>query len=679
MLKLRKLSWTLLAVLGLGLAVSCEEDKPTPEPTPEAPVITLNMTEIDAPKEGNTYAVEFSITNPIEGVSASIAVPEVQWISGVDTSIDGIVKFDVLANTVVETREATFTVSYEGAADASFVVRQAAGDPEAFVFSNLQAGIDAYTVEVAPADKQTPYIFFSSTLEYIEESGLQDDEALFQDDMEFFVLLADMYGYSLADVLQMYTLVGDQTLSSDGLSPKTDYVAYVYHINLETQERLSDIARCNIRTAEMELEQINFDVDFDIQGPIVTVTITPENYDGHYFWDGVPVLDYEAQYPDMELADYAISNWLSYVNLYLSYGIPLEELLALCPQGVFTNTLTNMNAETEYAFYVMAIDSETAYPISEPVIENVTTGSVETSDLVVDIEISEVGSTTAVVSYVASNDTDPYVATVIDQQTFNELGTTDEERMDYLVTYYYVSTFMGSLIDQNMSGLTPETDYYAIAFGFVGGVVNTDLYKAEFTTSEAVLAECTMSVEIGDYYDADAVIALDSYFAGYEGMAFVRMAASIEGQYTEYYYGVYEDDGATYSDMEWIGYLTQNYPKESLETLYVLDFDMPFIFVGVAKDAAGNYGPVCTQTFTLSRDQVSDPEDLLEWWYSDAQPRRQMIATDQMTKCEDFFGLKKADAPIVYERQNAVVDLNAPLTFREFKAIETNKFTEKTR
>ena len=50
-----------------------------------------------------------------------------------------------------------------------------------------------------------------------------------------------------------------------------------------------------------------------------------------------------------------------------------------------------------------------------------------------------------------------------------------------------------------------------------------------------------------------------------------------------------------------------------------------------------------------------------------------------MTKCEDFFGLKKADAPIVYERQNAVVDLNAPLTFREFKAIETNKFTEKTR
>ena len=678
MLKLKKLSWTLLAVLGLGLAVSCEEDKPTPEPTPEAPVITLNMSEIDAPKEGGTYAVEFSVANPVEGVNATIAAPQVEWITGIDTSIDGIVKFDVVANTVVETREATFTVSYEGAADASFVVRQAAGDPEAFVFSNLQVDIDAYSVDVAPADKETSYIFFSSTKAYIEEGGLQDDEALFQDDMEFFVYLAEAYGYALTDILEMYALVGDQTLSSDGLSPKTDYVAYVYHINLETQERLSDIARCDIRTAELELQQINFGIEFDIQGPIVTFTVTPEDYDGYYYWDGIPVEAFEAQYPDMEVADYAVSNWLSIVNLYLAYGFSVNDLLAMCEQGVHTETLTNMDADTEYAFFVMAVDSETAYPVSEPVIESLTTGSVEPSDLVVEFEIGEVGSTTAVISFIASNDTDPYVATVIDQQTFNELGTTDEERMDYLVTYYYVSTFMGSLIDQSMSGLTPETDYYAIAFGFIGGVVNTDLYKAEFTTGEAVLAECVMSVDIDEYYDAAAVAAIDANFEGYEGLAFVPVTVSIEGEYTEFYYAVYEDDGETYSDMEWIGYLTQNYPKTNLKTPYVLDYDMPFIFVGVALDAAGNYGPVCTHTFTLTTAGVSEPQGFLDWYYDSSAPRRQMMSQEQMIKCEDFFNLKKADSPIVYERQNSV-DLNAPLTQREFQAIEINRFTEKTR
>lgn len=678
MLKLKKLSWTLLAVLGLGLVVSCEEDKPTPEPTPEAPVITLNMSEIDAPKEGGTYAVEFSVANPVEGVNATIAAPQVEWITGIDTSIDGIVKFDVVANTVVETREATFTVSYEGAADASFVVRQAAGDPEAFVFSNLQVDIDAYSVDVAPADKETSYIFFSSSKAYIEEGGFQEDEALFQDDMQYFVQLAEAYGYALTDILEMYALVGDQTLSSSGLYPKADYVAYVYHINLETQERLSDIARCDIRTAELELQQINFGIEYDIQGPIVTFTVTPEDYDGYYYWDGIPVEAFEAQYPDMEVADFAVSNWLSLVNLFLAYGYSIDDMLAMCAQGVHTETLMNMDADTEYAFFVMAVDSETAYPVSEPVIESLTTGSVEPSDLVVEFEIGEVGSTTAVINFIASNDTDPYVATVIDQKTFNELGTTDEERMDYLVTNYYVSTFMGSLFDQNLSGLTPETDYYAIAFGFIGGVVNTDLYKAEFTTAEAVWSECVMSVDLDNYYDATAVAALDANFVSYEGMAFVAVTVSIEGEFAKFYYGVYEDDGETYSDTEWIGYLTQNYPMSYLKTPYVLDYDMPYIFVGVALDYAGNYGPVCTQTFTLTTDGVSDPQEFLNWYYGYSAPSRQMMSPEQIIKCEDFFNLKKADSPIVYERQNSV-DLNAPLTQREFQAIEINRFTEKTR
>lgn len=676
MLKFRKLSLSLLAVLGLSFAVACDKDEPTPEPQPEAPVISFNMTEVNATKDGGAFSVEFSIANPVEGVTASVAAPQVDWITGVDTSIAGIIKFNVEENATVEAREATFTVSYEGAADASFAVKQEAGDPVPFVFENLEVDLTSYTVDVIPNDKETNYIYFSSSKQYIEEGGFEDDDALFEDDIEYFQYLADIYGMTLVDVLSQLVYKGDQALGGTGMSVNTEYVGYAYHIDVENQTRLSDIVRLDVKTAALELADIEFEFDFEINGPLVDFTIKPQGYDGMYYWDAVDAEAYNAQYPDTPFEDWAIENWLGIVDLYLAYGFSVADLLTMCAQGEETIHINQLYGETEYIFYVFAVDADSAYPTSNPVSEHQTTGAVQPSDLVVDITIKDVTSRSVVVDYVASNE-DPYVATVIEKEEFESLGSTDDDRVAYLIEYYWITAVMGSQFDSEFVNLSASTDHLAIAFGFMGGEQNTSLFKAEFTTEEAVLGDAVMTVSASDFYDSQEVAELDATFASYASpdLVLVPVDITIEPDSDTYYYAIYEDDGEEYSDEEWISYVTYNGPKTTKQQAYVLDYELPLIFVGVAVDANGNYGPVCKQQLYYARGEQGDAQDFLDWFYSDSAPRRQ-VCEMQIEKVK-FEHLVKSDTRIEYKKESTK-DLSK-VSVREIETPELTKFQQKTR
>lgn len=628
MFKLLKKFWPLFMAIGLGLVVGCEEpEKNNPEPQPQEPALSLNQTEISVDKTGGSFSVQVTVANPVEGKTVSVAAPQVDWITDVDTSIENIVQFVVVENETVEERTASFVFSYEGAEDVTCVVKQEAGDPVPFVFENVRVDRDNFKVDVIPANKQATYIYYVMELAYMQDYGLEDDDKLFADDMEYFSYLAEAYGYSLVDFLNSVVYVGDQTCPINNLYPNYDYVGYAYHIDIPNMERTSEVVRLQVTTAQLPLDEIDFNLSAEVDGPNADVTIDPQSYTGYYYYDYMLTEEAEAAgYSEEEMNDILILNWVATVEMYISYGIDLNQIFAECGVGTQTVELHNIKADTDYTLYIFAVDSETAYPTSYVDFLYFTTGSVAASDLVVDIQVKEVSARSVVIDYIASNEEDPYVAGVLDKSEFDALGETDEERFTTLVDSYYFYSNPGSRYDVKMNGLAPETEYVVLAFGYVGEVVNTPFYKEVFETTAAVEGSSVLTINVVGTYHTEEVAELSDYFAAYANpsKAFFAYEIDIEPEADEFYFGLFNAPEEEVSDEEWIEELVYGGPDTYRSGAYTLSYDTPIVMVGFAVDAEGNYGPLAKVNLTITRDNVDDPQEFIDWYFADEEAARQV-------------------------------------------------------
>lgn len=109
-------------------------------PNPEAPAISLEGVPVNVTVAGGTFTVNYTVANAVEGVDAEVAT-EAEWIENLGAR-DGAICFDVPATELFEKREATIVVSYEGAKDVEFKVKQ-----DALIRPELIIGND--TLEVA--------------------------------------------------------------------------------------------------------------------------------------------------------------------------------------------------------------------------------------------------------------------------------------------------------------------------------------------------------------------------------------------------------------------------------------------------------------------------------------------------------------------------------------------------
>lgn len=625
MQKKRNFILALMAILTLGWMTSCQPE----QKTPETPVITFNQDVVNVPKEGGAFSVEFAIANPIEGELASVVAPSAEWISDVDTSIEGIVQFKVAVNKTVEPREATFTVNYKNAQEASFVVKQAEGDPVPFKFENADVQMTSFRVDVIPHNKELSYILFITSQSYIDQHELYTDEALFADDLEYFMLVADESGMSVSEFLDEIACQGDLLgWESKGMTPGSSYVVYAYHIDTETQERLSDIVRYEFTTKVPSETQVDFDLSFNVNGPLVDMTIDPKDFDGYYFFDALDLQSYyEAYGQGADFETYMSTYWNEFFAAYGGNDYAFEFLASsMLGQGKQTYHFDDLQPETEYAFYVVALDDASHYIASKPVYEVVTTESIQASDLQVTIEIKELDSRKVVVDYKASNN-DPYTVAVVSREKLESYGDTNEERMNGILNDYDVNiqTVTGDLLAYEVSPLNAETDYYAVAFGTMGSAVTTDLFSAAFTTESAKPSGVVMTAWVDTYYDLGEVGALNDEFAGLSyvygsNIALVPVQTATEPQASTYYYNFYyedrEGDFAHYSDEDWIGVLTKDSQRYTPTTVFLLTYDQPYFFVGVGVDAEGNFGPVAIIPMSFGTEEVGDPSEFLEWYFN---------------------------------------------------------------
>ena len=107
----------LLILLNLSVftVLSCQKNALTPEEHEPTGATTISITEqgnITIPFNARTATIHYTITNPVEGGTIK---PEasVEWISDIDTSVEGSVSLSVEENTTTESRSVILTLRYE--------------------------------------------------------------------------------------------------------------------------------------------------------------------------------------------------------------------------------------------------------------------------------------------------------------------------------------------------------------------------------------------------------------------------------------------------------------------------------------------------------------------------------------------------------------------------------------
>lgn len=92
--------------------------------SPDAPVLSVEKSSVEASVEGGSYSVAYSVENAVEGVEP-VATTDAEWIKELKAE-DSAISFVVEANEEFEPREAKVTVAYEGAKSVEFSVKQVA-------------------------------------------------------------------------------------------------------------------------------------------------------------------------------------------------------------------------------------------------------------------------------------------------------------------------------------------------------------------------------------------------------------------------------------------------------------------------------------------------------------------------------------------------------------------------
>lgn len=451
------------------------------------------------------------------------------------------------------------------------------------------------SITIKPQDKQMSYISFVAKQEFLDENGLDTDEALFDSDMEYIANYISDYGGDLSDFL----LTGDLIdWAYTDVTGSTDYVVYVYGIDPLTEERLTDICYCEFRSPDLEMVEASFGVEAKAYGPIVELTITPEGYHGPYYFT---LIEASALEPEASLFDVCHDYFAEVVSYYqtVCYYTLDDVLQSVCSRGTGRFRLEDLKPETDYIVCAYAVNDQ-AEVCSEPSTAEVTTGTVVASDNEIAIVVSNITATSARITVKPSNE-DTYAAGVVKSSAIE--GMTDEQIMEYL-TASNPSTITGPFWQELQ--LESQTEYTVYAFGYLAGTVTTELFRNDFKTLVAEEGTATFRLEYA-YYDVAEVAALypewEQYHeSGYEVM-FIATAISDS---PEYYYTINDPSIFEGASDDYVRNWLLNFGISGKRMIFFTWYDFKKLACGFAVDDNGNRGPLWKDEIPFSKDGASD-------------------------------------------------------------------------
>lgn len=601
----------MCAALTLTLFVGCKSDEPGVEPQPDAPELTLAKTEVEATSDGGHFEVGYELLNAVAGAELKV-IAEHDWVTNVDTSVEGVISFDVAVSYEDKERSCRLELIYPGLyPNPTIRVKQTVGKEHSIKLELISAAATTITMNVIPQDKEMPYVFILGNGDYIKDNGLMyDDEALWASDMDVFQSFADAFGSDVSMAVAAFMYEDDlMPHQFTGVTPGTSYVAYAYGFDRETMTPTTEISRLEICTATVNDYMLHFDFDVKVDGPNVDIKITPEGYDGYYYYGVFWKSDIEGATAE-ELRGFCEADWEQYKGLYTSFFDTTEEgLHFIFNELAFTGTTelsVELDANTEFVLWAFGMDDE-ALLNTTPEFYEFKTGSVAASENKFTLSVEELHPRKATVKVETTND-DTYVATLVAADRFE--GNTDEEIMSYILTNFTVQYASGTMSD-TATGLTPNTEYEFMVFGAQAGAATTGLQRLRFTTAERLYADLDFSLTIGDYYSGAEVVAIDPNYAGYEDSILVRITANVDSEAVNAYFNAVNALDFPYYEYEQIVEgLTAEGPLQELSSIYAFEFNEPYVFFGLAEDKDGNFTEVwASKEITFTKEGCSPAEE----------------------------------------------------------------------
>ena len=309
-------------------------------------------------------------------------------------------------------------------------------------------------------------------------------------------------------------------------------------------------------------------------------------------------------------------------------------LAELLPDFLYVGTYiddyvySGLYSETKYLTYSVGMDYEANYTTEFYWGPEFTTTAIQVGDLTFDIDVTP--QTTSVIMDIYPSDKEAYYfATVIDN-SFYEAGYEDSDIMQeicsnysWMLPYY---ALQGDVTGYQVSGMTPETQYYAVAFGVDVNTYtyNSEMTKVSFETTAPQPTDAHATASMDNYWSIDDLSAYNSDYAGLLQDPTNPVLAAVDFEYNE------EATSCVY--ILWIGDLSSydydelysatlgqgdNAYKGDPAPLFYVAFDSdPTTLCVIAVDANGNYGDMYTEVVTFPESGKSTNYDLFDEYYN---------------------------------------------------------------
>ena len=616
----------MCAALTLTLFAGCKS--PEPEVTPQGDTsLTLETKSIDVTAEGGHFEVNYTLENPVAGAELKVSA-EKDWVYNIDTTVDGVISFNVATSYDAEERSCRLELIYPGVyPNPTLKVKQAVGKEHSIKLGLVNAAATTITMNVVPADKNMPYVFILGTGKYFEEDGgelMYSDEALWASDMEIFESFGAAFGGDASTGAAAFMYQGDMMGHQfTGVTPNTTYVAYAYGFDKENLKPTTEISRLKITTTAVSDYTLHFDFNVEVDGPNVSIDIKPQGYDGYYYY-GVFWAKDVAGASDEELRSYCEADWENNKAYYSSFfDTPEQGLHFIFNELAFRGEQhleAELDANTEFILWAFGMDDE-ALMNTTPEYYTFTTGNVKASENTFVLSVPELLSRKATVKVETSNN-DPYIAALVAGDRFE--GNTDAEIMEYILTNFSVQYINGTMSD-TATGLVPSTEYELLVFGAQAGAATTELNRLKFTTAEVVYADLDFSLTIGNYYNGSELAALNPDYAGFEDTVIVPITANVDEDAVAFYFNAMSALDFPYYEYEQIiEGLVADGAVEDTTSYYAFEFDTAYTFFGVAEDKDGNFTEVWSSKDTTFKVEDCSP---IEEFFADATAKGARKAT----------------------------------------------------
>ena len=390
----------------------------------------------------------------------------------------------------------------------------------------------------------------------------------------------------------------------------TDYVMYAFGMNDEGFQT-TKVATVEFTTATPTPSSNTFTIEIgELTASTVAFNVTAANNDPYF------LTIQDKRYVERFLGANATETWEDMI-WDLTFVKTDEQIQDYIFSGSLslTNADINKNVDTLHEYQVV-IWGFNEGPTTEIFVSDVFQPFEEVVELKLFVDIEETTSETLTTTVTASTDEAAYYVGCITAEQFGA---------DYGLSY--ISNLYGNLTEEDLNfgtqtltfeGLTPETEYYVIAFGYDAetGEATTDLvYKNERTMPVATLGE-VFTVVVNDIEWRNAQISVATEYAGTYIYGILTAA-----KYAEYADAAaifearkagWESDATWYDDTTWqemmvYDLVSGNKNFDATEDITTLTWGESYVFYCMGVTAEGEIDTAMTTAeFTTTSSEASN-------------------------------------------------------------------------